>query len=91
MQLRINGQPPAGLQDTIGRLIDGDHNGTPGGNSAALLRRTGAAISAVASVHSAKTQALEPYAVDILLAREDTFAFNPFAPNVRSGHHLFTR
>ncbi len=48
VQIRINGQPPAGLQDSLGRLIDGDHNGQPGGNAAALLRRGGATISAVA-------------------------------------------
>ena len=49
VQLQINGQPPAGLQDGAGRLIDGDHNGTPGGNAVAILSRGGASIEAIAS------------------------------------------
>jgi hypothetical protein len=73
VQPRINGQPQSGLQDTLGRLIDGDHNGTPGGNSVALLRRSGATISAVASVHSDKAQVLRPDAVDALFKREHMF------------------
>jgi hypothetical protein len=47
VQLQINGQPPAGLQDGSGRLIDGDHNGTPGGNAVAILSRGGASIEAI--------------------------------------------
>jgi hypothetical protein len=43
VELTINGDPPSGLQDTFGRLIDGDGNGTPGGNAAAVLRRGGVA------------------------------------------------
>jgi hypothetical protein len=49
VQLQVNGQPPAGLQDGSGRLIDGDHNGTPGGNAVAILSRGGASIQAIAS------------------------------------------
>jgi hypothetical protein len=37
-ELIINGTPPSGLRDTFGRLIDGDHNGKPGGNATAVLR-----------------------------------------------------
>ncbi len=44
-----NGQPPAGLQDGSGRLIDDDHNGTPGGDAVATLSRRGASIEAIAS------------------------------------------
>jgi hypothetical protein len=49
VQLQISGQPPEGLQDGSGRLIDGDHNGTPGGNAVAILSRGGASIEAIAS------------------------------------------
>jgi hypothetical protein len=52
-------------EDALGRLIDGDHNGTPGGNAVALLRRNGATISAAASVQSSKLQFIDPYAVDV--------------------------
>jgi hypothetical protein len=48
VELTINGTPPAGLQDTSGQLIDGDGNGTPGGNAVALIRRTGVTLNPVA-------------------------------------------
>jgi hypothetical protein len=44
VQLRVDGLPPAGLQDSLGRLIDGDHNGDAGGNAVALLRRAGVTV-----------------------------------------------
>jgi hypothetical protein len=45
VQLRVDGLPPAGLQDSLGRLIDGDHNSTPGGNAVAILRASGVTLS----------------------------------------------
>jgi hypothetical protein len=47
VQLVVNGQSPSGLQDSTGRLIDGDHDGQAGGNAVAILRRGGAKLSAV--------------------------------------------
>jgi hypothetical protein len=49
VQLLINGLPPSGLTDSLDRLIDGDHNGTPGGNAIAYLSRSGVSISSLAS------------------------------------------
>ena len=68
-QLQVNGQPPSGLEDSIGRLIDGDHDGQPGGNAVALLSRGGATISAVVSVHSDEVKGINPFAVNVLLDR----------------------
>jgi hypothetical protein len=48
LQLTISGTAPTGLQDTSGQLIDGDNNGTPGGNAVAIIRRTGVTLNAVA-------------------------------------------
>jgi hypothetical protein len=45
--LLVNGQSPSGLTDNSGRLIDGDHNGTPGGNAIAYLSKSGVTISSV--------------------------------------------
>jgi plastocyanin len=45
VQFRVDGLSPAGLQDSLGRLIDGDRNGQPGGNAIALLSRKGVTIS----------------------------------------------
>jgi hypothetical protein len=47
--LPITGPPPAGLEDGSGRWIDGDHDGTAGGDAVAILSRGGAAIQAIAS------------------------------------------
>ena len=49
VQLQVDGLPPSGLEDSFGRLIDGDHSGQPGSNAVALLNRKGATISAVVS------------------------------------------
>jgi hypothetical protein len=39
VQLQVNGQPPSGLHDMLGRLIDGHHDGQPGGNAVVVLRK----------------------------------------------------
>jgi hypothetical protein len=69
VELTINGNPPSGLQDTFGRLIDGDDNGTPGGNAAAVLRRSGVVISAIALTQSRGGPTLNTAIVDALLER----------------------
>jgi hypothetical protein len=38
VQLQVNGEPPAGLHDSFGRLIDGHHAGQQGGNAVAVLQ-----------------------------------------------------
>ena len=48
VELTINGTPPSGLQDSSGQLIDGDDNGTAGGNAVAVIRRTGVTLNPVA-------------------------------------------
>jgi hypothetical protein len=45
LQLLINGSAPSGLTDNSGRLIGGDHSGTPGGNAIAYLSKSGVTIS----------------------------------------------
>jgi hypothetical protein len=45
VELTINGTAPSGLEDSSGRLIDGDDNGTPGGNAVAVIRRTGVTLN----------------------------------------------
>jgi hypothetical protein len=48
-QLVVEGQPPSGLQDSLGRYIDGGHKGTAGSNAVAVLSRGWATIKAIAS------------------------------------------
>jgi hypothetical protein len=45
VQLQVHGGL---LHDNWGRLIDGNHDGRPGGNAVAVLKRTGVTISAMA-------------------------------------------
>jgi hypothetical protein len=40
VQLTINGMPGIGLQDSVGRLIDGNHDGQAGGNAVAVLTKS---------------------------------------------------
>jgi hypothetical protein len=39
VQLRVSGEPPSGLHDTLGRLIDGHDDGQPGGDAVVVLHR----------------------------------------------------
>ena len=47
VQLLVTGTGATGLEDTDGRLIDGDHDGQPGGNAVAILTKKGITIDAV--------------------------------------------
>jgi len=67
VQLRVNGNPPAGLQDSLGRFIDGDHNGQPGGNAVAVLNRKGVTLSSLALARSSGGPNLQTAAVDVVL------------------------
>jgi RHS repeat-associated protein len=45
VQLRVSGELPSGLTDALGRLIDGDRDGRPGGDAVAILSKTGASVA----------------------------------------------
>ncbi len=47
VQLQVNGTSPSGLEDGFGRLLDGNHDGEPGGDASAVLSRGGARIGVV--------------------------------------------
>jgi hypothetical protein len=78
VQLVVYGVPPSGLQDSLGRFIDGGHNGRPGGNAVAVLSRGGATLSAISdhstAVRRFRLALLTPAAVDLLLEREGAIA-----------------
>jgi hypothetical protein len=71
IQLQVNGLPPSGLEDSVGRLIDGNHDGQPGGNAVGLLGRGGATISAVALQGIGPVPSFEASAIDALLEQGD--------------------
>ena len=52
VQLEISGVSPSGLHDSIGRLIDGDHNGTAGGDAIAIISKRGATVDAEAAART---------------------------------------
>ena len=62
MELIINGQPPSGLQDSNGQLIDGNGDGQPGSNATAVLK--GKTVSITSAV-------INPATVDLLLEHND--------------------
>jgi hypothetical protein len=45
VQLRVAGQPPSGLTDELGRLIDGNHDGQAGGDAVAVLSKQGVSLA----------------------------------------------
>ncbi len=47
MQLVGYGTGASGLKDSYGRLIDGDDNGTAGGNAIVILSKGGATVDAL--------------------------------------------
>ena len=62
VELIVNGASASGLEDSYGRLIDGNNDGQAGGNAVAVLKGKTATITS-ASVNSA--------AVDVLLQHDD--------------------
>jgi hypothetical protein len=67
VQITVDGEPPAGLQDSVGRLIDGANNGQPGSNAVAILHRNGVTLDAVALVSPRGVPTLHTAAVDAVL------------------------
>jgi len=74
VQLLVYGIGPSGLQDAEGRLIDGDHNGTPGGNTVAILSKKSVTIDAVPLARTSGQTAAS--VVDALLERDDLAGLN---------------
>jgi len=66
VQLVVNGTPPSGLQDTLGRFLDG------GTSAVAILTKRKVTIDAVAKSPANVRLALKPSAVDVVLEREET-------------------
>jgi hypothetical protein len=86
VELTINGNPPSSLQDTFGQVIDGDHNGQPGGNAVAVLRRNGVTLDAVALVSPVGEPTLHTAAVDAVLGHiRATHA----RPSIHTGHSKY--
>ena len=54
VQISINGNAPSGLKDSLGLLIDGDHNGEAGGSAVAVLTK-----NSVTQIARARTSGAE--------------------------------
>jgi hypothetical protein len=68
VQLLINGLAPGGLEDSVGRLIDGNHDGQAGGSATAILSRGGVKLSAVLRSRMSPSGAVNAQLVDAVLA-----------------------
>ncbi len=81
VQVLVYGTGPNALQDTDGRDIDGDDNGSPGGNGIAIIEKNGITTGANAS---ARTDARESHKraaiIDVLIAREDLLGARHLRP-----------
>ena len=72
VQVLIYGTGPTALQDAEGRDVDGDHNGTAGGNAIAIISKKGVTLDARASVRTeARKQLSRLLVVDALLERDE--------------------
>ncbi|MFI5460385.1 MAG: RHS repeat-associated core domain-containing protein [Isosphaerales bacterium] len=78
VQLVVNENPPSGLQDTLGRFLDG------GRSAVAILTKGKVTIDAVAKVPAGVRLALKPSAVDVVLERGETLRSRHFAGRARS-------
>jgi hypothetical protein len=67
VQLQVDGLPPSGLQDSQGRLIDGNHDGQPGGNAVAVLTRGGVSMAVLPVGPSGGANSVSAATIDALL------------------------
>ncbi len=57
VQLQVNGVPPSGLQDNLGRFIDSNHDGQAEANAVFVLSRKAVSVSSLAlSQHAVRTE-----------------------------------
>jgi len=87
VQLQINGSAPLGLQDSYGRLIDGDHNGTAGGNAIAILSKKGVTVNAVELFRTHSQSTTTTAVIDALLERGELAALRHSLRARREGRH----
>jgi RHS repeat-associated protein len=70
VQVLIYGTGPTALQDAEARLIDGDHNGSPGGNAIAVVAKNRVTLNAIkATGPQAVTLRERTASIDAVLAR----------------------
>jgi hypothetical protein len=86
-QLQVNGMRPSGLQDSLGRYIDGGRKGTSGSNAVAVFSRRGATIDAMASGTTGGRAVGTAAVVDILLEAGDLIAVTPAQRVRREARH----
>jgi hypothetical protein len=77
VQLQVDGLLPSGLQDSFGRLIDGDHDGQPGGNAVAILSRSGVSLDSWVAQTAAGRSAAQADMVDVLITQDDSVGILP--------------
>jgi hypothetical protein len=69
VRLPVNGLAPSGLQGSDGRLIDGDHDGTAGGNAIAIVGKKGATVDVVERVRTHSQSTTTTAVIDALFER----------------------
>ncbi len=82
VQLRVDGVAPSGLEDSLGRLIDGGHTGQAGSNAVAVLAKAGVSLARVAVGSTGVPTSVNAATVDALLEL-NAFAGVTESPNVK--------
>ena len=59
--------PPSGLQDGLGRLIDGNRDGQAGGNAVAVLTAGGVSLAALPVGSAGNANSVSAATIDALL------------------------
>jgi hypothetical protein len=67
VQLQVDGVPPSGLEDSLGRFIDGAHHGQAGSNAVVILSRGGVSLTALAVGSAGGANSVSAATVDALL------------------------
>jgi hypothetical protein len=91
VQVLIHGEPPSGLQDSAGRLIDGNHDGQPGGDAIALLNRGGVSLNALVGHPPTDFRPRVAAAIDALLAQHELIGWLDPPPGSVSSSRKATR
>ena len=76
--------PPSGLQDGLGRLIDGNRDGQAGGNAVAVLTAGGVSLAALPAGPSGGANSVSAATIDALL---ELNALASVTTSKRSGRH----
>jgi hypothetical protein len=73
VQVVIDGHQPGGLQDSFGRVINGDNDGEPGGDVVAMICRTPQAMDEMPGMSAAGSSIIVAELTSMIVPHEQAF------------------